>query len=191
MLLFLLFGLVVFDADLAMHKKLEVKSLLELANHDATFAVNQALKTEGIIDLNLDEAMDRFERRMEENGGYSRQGALLQPSRESVTSDPLSFTYYYIDFQHWQRDVSFSLRYDEDQVHNLQLIHAEHGDIMRPEGGYVEVEITTEDGEILQLSPKRMVGPSLVVVAYVDEQPFTPLLSGHAFPVVSVEELKW
>jgi hypothetical protein len=188
MLLFLLLGLVVFDADLAMHKKLEVKSLLELANHDATFAINQELKTEGIIDLNLDEAMDRFARRMAENGGYSRQGAAFLPSAASVTSDPLAFRYYYIDFQHWQRDFQLSLQYQQG---SLQEVSAVFADTLRPEGGYVEVAITTEEGEELRLSPKRMVGPSLVVVAYVDEQPFVPLLSGHAFPVVSVEELKW
>ncbi|MBO8165524.1 MAG: hypothetical protein H0Z34_17750 [Brevibacillus sp.] len=188
MLVFLLFGLAVFDADLAMHKKLEVKALLELANHDATFAVNEVLKTEGIIDLNLDEALDRFARRMQENGGYSREGNRFHPSADSVTSDPLPFAYYYIDFEHWQRDFSLSLRYHDD---SLQQIKAVHGSIAQTEGGYIEVEIITEEGEVLRLSPKRMVGPSLLVVAYVDEQPFTPLLSGHAFPVVSVEEIKW
>jgi hypothetical protein len=35
-----------------------------------------------------------------------------------------------------------------------------------------------------------MVGPSHVVVAYVDESPFLPILPGHSFPVVSVEEVK-
>lgn len=188
MLLFLLLGLVVFDADLAMHKKLEVKTLLELANHDATFAINQDLKTEGIIDLNVDEAMARFYQRMAENGGYRVQNAAFVPSADSVTSDPLPFRYYYIDFQHWQRDFRLSLRYQQG---GLQEVSAEFSENTRPGGGYVEIAITTEEGEVLQLSPKRMVGPSLVVVAYVDERPTVPLLSGHAFPVVSVEELKW
>jgi hypothetical protein len=61
----------------------------------------------------------------------------------------------------------------------------------RPSGGKLSLTVITEAGEVLEMAPKTMVGPSNVVVAYVDERPFLPLLPAHAFPVVSVEELKW
>lgn len=187
LLLLLLIGLFVVDADVAMQKKTEVKALLELANHHATFAVNPALKTEGIIDLVEPEALARFDRRMEENGGYVRQGSAYVPAGSSLTTDPLPFVRYSIDFLNWRKDLHLQLRYNGD---TLRIERATPGPD-RTAGGLLRITVITEKNETLELAPKAMIGPSAVVVAYVDEQPFLPLLPAHAFPVVSVEELKW
>lgn len=187
LLLLLLIGLFTVDADVAMQKKTEVKALLELANHHATFAVDQTLKTEGIIDLVEEEALARFDRRMEENGGYRRSGNLYLPASDSVTTDPLPFARYSIDFQNWRKDLHLRFRYTGDTLLLEQAVPGtEH-----PSGGKLRITVVTEQNESLELAPKTMIGPSAVVVAYVDERPFLPLLPAHAFPVVSVEELKW
>lgn len=162
--------------------------MLELANHDATFAVIEELKTEGIIELDESQAMWRFERRMEQNGGYRRNDETFYPSAESVTTDPISMAWYYVDFQSWRKDVALTLRYTES---GLMIDKVSKGNVDQPLGGSLQFEVYDHNGELLQLAPKRMVGPSLVVAAYVDERPFSPLLPAHAFPVVSVEELKW
>lgn len=171
-----------------MQKKLEVKSLLELSNHHATFAINQALKTEGVIDLNYDEAIELFVQRMSENGGYGWEQSGFRPSATSITTDFIPIVFHYIDFQNWRQNFHYELRYLQDA---LQVTRAESDVTEVPTGGYVYITITTEENEVFQLAPKKMVGPSLIVVAYVDERPFTPLLPTHAFPVVSIEELKW
>lgn len=183
-----MFGLTVVDADLTMQKKQEVKALLELANHDATFAVNPSLKTEGIIDLLEDEAMDRFAKRMEQNGQYEWQGDQFIPSEKSVTTEPLAFLHYYIDFSQWQRDTYLSVQQTGNQ---LRLKQVTQGMASQPTGGYLYISLQEENGQIVSLSPKRMVGPSFIAVAYVQDNPFTSLLPAHKFPVVSVEELKW
>ncbi len=188
LLVFLLFGLTVIDADLAMQKKQEVKSLLELANHDATFAVDQVLKTEGIMELVESEAMDRLAQRMWKNGGYTRQGNAFVPSSTSVTTDPLLFVCQYVDFQHWRKDLTLSLRFAGNA---LTVEDRRIGPVDWPSGGHVRIEVATETGEVLRLAPKQMVGPSLIIVAYVHERSLTPLLPAHSFPVASIEELKW
>lgn len=188
LLFFLLLGLVVVDSDLALQKKQEVKTLLELANHDATWAVDQVLKTEGLIDLVETDAISRFERRMEQNGQYHRQGAVFIPDATSVTTDQIAFLHYYIDFRQWRQDTRMFLRYTGDK---LVLENVSIDNQTQPSGGLLQITVTSENAEQLSLAPKRMIGPSLVAVAYVDEQPLTPLLPGHSFPVVSVEELKW
>ncbi|WP_342772410.1 hypothetical protein [Brevibacillus fluminis] len=188
MLFFLLLGLVVVDTDLALQKKQEVKTLLELANHDATWAIDQALKTEGIIDLVETEAISRFDRRMEQNGRYRRQGAVFIPAQKSVTTDQIAILHYYIDFTQWRKNTQLSLTYRGDKlvVDNVAIDSQ-----VQPSGGVLQITVTTESAERLTLAPKRMIGPSLVAVGYVDEQPLFQLLPGHSFPVVSVEELKW
>ncbi|MFY0545764.1 hypothetical protein [Brevibacillus sp. H7] len=170
-----------------MQKKAEVKALLELANHHATFAVDQTLKTEGIIDLVEGEAQTRFDRRMEENGGYHRANNAYLPSADSVTTDPLPFVRYTIDFQNWRTDLHLRLRYNGITLLFEQAVSG----TTRPAGGQLRITVITEQNEALELAPKTMVGPSAVVVAYVDERPFLPLLPSHSFPVVSVEELKF
>lgn len=187
LLFFLLIGLFVVDTDLALQKKTEVKSLLEMANHHATFAVDQALKTEGIIELTEADALARFDQRMYENGRYTRQGTAYLPSTTSVTTDPLQVTYYYADFQAWRKNLQLFLHYDGKTLVLDKVTPGEY----RQAGGDLRISITTDKNEILQLAPKKMIGPSLVMVAYVDEKPLAPLLPGHSFPVVSVEELKW
>jgi hypothetical protein len=187
LLLLLLIGMFVVDADAAMQKKAEVKALLEMANHHATFAVNQDLKTEGVIDLVEEEALARFDRRMEENGGYTRQGSEYVPAADSVTTDTLPFVRYSIDFLNWRKDLHLRLRYTGDTL----LIEQATTGAERPTGGRLRITVVTERNEELELAPKTMIGPCAVVVAYVDERPFLPLLPAHSFPVVSVEELKW
>lgn len=169
-----------------MQKKTEVKMLLELANHHATFAIDPVLKTEGVIDLIEEEALTRFDRRMEENGGYRREQNVYVPDAASVTTDPLPFARYYVDFRSWRTDLDLRLVYSGS---TLSLERAVPGTI-RPAGGRIQITVVTEQGEELRLAPKTMVGPSHVVVAYVDERPFLSMLPAHAFPVVSVEELK-
>ncbi|QRG70405.1 hypothetical protein [Brevibacillus choshinensis] len=186
MLFFLLVGIFVVDTDIAMQKKTEVKMLLELANHHATFAVDPILKTEGVIDLLEDQALERFEARMHENGGYRRERQAFLPAGNSITTDPLIFTRYYVDFRAWRQDLELRLRYNGNA---LVLERAMPG-AMRPGGGRLQISVITEEGEELCLAPKTMVGPSHVVVAFVEERPFLPMLPSHAFPVVSVEELK-
>lgn len=186
LLLFLLIGVFVVDTDLAMQKKAEVKMLLELANHHATFAVDSVMKTEGVIELVEDEALARFADRMSENGGYQLAQNAFIPSAATVTTDPLPFVRHYIDFRSWQRDLDMVLRYDGE---DLVLEQAVPG-TARSEGGRLRIRVITQQGEVLELAPKTMVGPSHVVVAYVDESPFLPILPGHSFPVVSVEEVK-
>lgn len=170
-----------------MQKKMEIKTILELANHHATFAVDPALKTEGIIELVEAEALTRFDRRMEENGAYHRQGGVYYPSPSSVTTDPLLFAHYYVDFLNWRKDQRLELRYTSGA---LQLEQISYG-ADQPSGGRLHITITEEDGKMLELSPKKMIGPSFVVVAYVHERPLAPFLPAHSFPVASVEELKW
>jgi hypothetical protein len=187
LLIFLLVGLIVADADIAMQKKTEVKSLLELANHHATFAIDQSLKTEGIIEMTETEALARLDKRMEENGGYIRQGSFYLPSSASITTDPLPFVHYYVNFQNWRKDLQLILRYTGDSLLLEKAVPGQE----QPTGGELRISITTDEAQVLELSPKKMIGPSLVVVAYVDERPLTPLLPAHSFPVVSVEELKW
>jgi hypothetical protein len=186
LLFFLLVGLFVVDADIAMQKKTEVKTLLELANHHATFAVEPVLKTEGVIDLVEEEALLRFDQRMRENGGYRREGSAYVPAADSVTTDPLRFVRHYVDFRSWRKDLQLRLRYDGAALILEQAVTGAE----RPSGGHLQIAVVTERGEELRLAPKTMVGPSHVVVAYVDERPFLPVLPAHAFPVVSVEELK-
>lgn len=185
-LFFLLAGMFVVDTDMAMQKKTEVKMLLELANHHATFAVDPILKTEGVIDLLEDEAMDRFAERMNENGGYHREQQTFVPGETSVTTDPLPFTRYYVDFRAWRQDWELYLHYNGKDLLQERVMPG----APRPGGGRLQVTVETPEGEQLHLAPKTMVGPSHVVVAFVDERPFLPLLPAHSFPVVSVEELK-
>lgn len=186
LLFFLLIGLFVVDTDLAMQKKQEVKTLLELANHHASFAVDPVLKTEGVIDLIEEEALIRFAERMRENGGYLMEAASFIPAANSVTTDPIPFVRHYIDFQSWRQDWELRLRYDGSA---LVLERITPG-ARNQDGGRLRILVTTKQGEVLQLAPKTMVGPSHIVVAYVDERPFLSTLPGHAFPVVSVEEVK-
>lgn len=174
------------DADIAMQKKTEVKMLLELANQHATFAVDPILKTEGVIDLLEDRALDRFQSRMNENGGYRREQQSFIPSGDSLTTDPLPFVRYYVDFRAWRQDLELRLRYNGYTLVQERAIPGN----MRPEGGRLQISVVTEEGEELRLAPKTMVGPSHVVVAFVDERPFLPMLPSHSFPVASVEELK-
>lgn len=187
LLFFLLIGVFVVDADLAMQKKTEVKMLLELSNHHATFAINPVLKTEGVIDLLEKEALDRFDRRMLENGGYRREGNKYLPSGHSVTTDSLSFVRHYIDFVSWRNDHQLFLRFNGSDFSLDRVVTGAR----RPAGGLLQITVMTEKGEELRLAPKTMVGPSHIAVAYVNERPFVPVLPAHAFPVVSVEEVKW
>lgn len=183
----MLIGTFVVDADMAMQKKTEIKMLLELANHHATFAIDPVLKTEGVIDLLEDEALQRFDRRMSENGGYQRQLHSYVPGAKSVTTDPIPFVRHYVDFRAWRQDLTLRLQYNGD---SFVTVSATPGAV-RQGGGQLQITVVTERGEGLQLAPKKMVGPSHIVVAYVDERPFLPMLPGHSFPVVSVEEVKF
>ncbi|USG68302.1 hypothetical protein NDK47_01135 [Brevibacillus ruminantium] len=187
MLFFLLIGAFVVDADLAMQKKTEMKMLLELSNHHATFAVEPLLKTEGVIDLMEKESLDRFDKRMLENGGYRREGSQYFPGEHSVTTDAVPFARYYVDFLSWRHDHKLFLQHKGNELVLDQVVPGP----ARPTGGLLEITVTTKTGEELRMAPKTMVGPSHIVVAYVDERPFLPMLPAHAFPVVSVEELKW
>ena len=171
-----------------MQKKQEVKALLELANHDATFAINQTLKTEGIIDLVEDEAIGRFAKRMTQNGKYELQGDQLIPGAESVTTEPIAFLHYYIDFEQWQKDTYMLITQTGTQ---LTLKQVTQGAQTNQAGGYLYLSLQEEDGQMITLSPKRMVGPSSVAIAYVQDRPLAVFLPTHRFPVVSVEELKW
>lgn len=187
-LLFLLFGITTVDADLTLQRKQEIKSLLELANQDATFAINQELKTEGMIELNELEALTRFAKRMEVNGKYLLQGSVLSPTKGSITVYPIPFVHYYVNFQNWQRDLALVVKYENDQ---LILQQAVQGNQDNSSGGLLTISVIEENGQAVSLSPKRMVGPSFIVVAYVKDQPLTTFLPQHQFPVVSVEEIKW
>ncbi|MGD8192472.1 hypothetical protein ACQCN2_21085 [Brevibacillus ginsengisoli] len=187
-LLFLLFGVTVINTDVTMQKKQEVKALLELANHDATFAINQTLKTEGIIDLVEDEAIGRFAKRMKQNGKYELQGEQFIPSAQSVTTEPIAFLHYYVDFEHWQKDTYMVVSQEGKQ---LKLKQVTQGIQLNPAGGYLYISLQEENGQMVSLSPKRMVGPSLIAVAYIQDHPLAVFLPTHHFPVVSVEELKW
>lgn len=180
-------GTYVVDADLAMQKKTEVKMLLELANHHATFAVDPVLKTEGVIDLVEEEAMQRFDRRMSENGGYARQQKTYVPGEQGVTNAPIHFVRHYVDFRNWRQDLHLLLQYNGE---SLVPVSATPGAV-RQGGGQLLITVVTERGDRLQMAPKTMIGPSHIMVAYVDEKPFLPILPGHAFPVVSVEEVKF
>ncbi|WP_255298600.1 hypothetical protein [Brevibacillus dissolubilis] len=171
-----------------MQKKQLVKHLLELANHHATFAINESLKTEGIISLNEEEALNRFAVRMQQNGGYLRENASWMPSPTSATSDPISFHHYYIDFQHWQTDIHLTYRYAN---HQLTLQNIAQAPFPRPTGGQFQITITNQSGETIHLAPKTITGPSLIMLAYIDDRPISPLLPGHAFPVLSVETIKF
>ena len=186
LLFFLLIGIFVVDTDLALQKKSEVKMLLELANHHATFAVDPIMKTEGVIELIEEEALARFDDRMLENGGYRREQNTYLPDADSVTTDPMPFVRHYIDFRSWRQDWQLRLRYDGEK---LVLEQAVPGAI-RADGGRLQIQVVTEQGEELELAPKTMVGPSHVVAAYIEERPFLPVLPAHSFPVVSVEEVK-
>lgn len=188
LMLFLMLGLVVVDADLAMEKKAEVKALIELANHHASFAVDEALKTEGIIDLVETAARERFDQRLTEDGHYVKQLNSYQPSTNSVTTDPLAIADYYIDFTHWQLDTRIELVYEKEA---LKVNKVEFGSETHPAGGDLEIAIALEDQSTVQLPPKQMIGPSYVTIAYMNERPLVPFLPSHAFPVASVEELKW
>ncbi|MEJ8548746.1 hypothetical protein [Brevibacillus borstelensis] len=187
LLFFLLIGVFVVDADLAMQKKTEIKTLLELSNHHATFAVDPVLKNEGVIDLMEKEALARFDKRMLENGGYRREGNKYLPGKHSVTTDSLSFARHYIDFLSWRNDHQLFLRFDGSDVSFDRVVAGAR----RQAGGLLQITVVTEKGEELRLAPKTMVGPSHIVIAYVNERPFVPILPAHAFPVVSVEEVKW
>lgn len=169
-----------------MQKKAEVKMLLELANHHASFAIDPVLKTEGVIDLIEDEAQVRFEQRMWENGGYRAEQQAFLPSDHSVTTDRIPFASHYIDFRAWRQDWELSYRYDGKA---LTLERITPGPA-RPEGGRLLIRVIPPQGEELSLAPKMMAGPSHIVVAYVDERPFLSMLPAHSFPVVSVEEVK-
>lgn len=188
LLLFLLIGLVVVDTDIAMQKKAEMKTLIELANHHATFAIDQTLKTEGIIEMVETEAMNRFALRMKENGHYERDGEFLQPAEDSVTTDPVAIANHYIGFRDWRHNIRLSLHFDGSSL-TMENIRIEPDE--QPAGGLLQIAITLEDNQTVSLPPKQMIGPSHVVVAYIDERPLVPLLPAHAFPVASVEELKW
>mgnify|MGYP001057569017 CR=1 FL=1 len=186
LLFFLLIGIFVVDTDLALQKKAEVKMLLELANHHATFAVDPIMKTEGVIELIEEEALVRFDERMLANGGYRREHNAYFPDAHSVTTDPLPFVRHYIDFRSWRQDWQLRLRYDGQELVLEQAIPG----AVRPDGGLLQIQFVTEQGEELALAPKTMVGPSHVVAAYIDERPLLPVLPAHSFPVVSVEEVK-
>lgn len=184
----MLFGITTVDADLTLQRKQEIKALLELANQDATFAINQELKTEGIIELNEDEALIRFAKRMEQNGKYRLQGNVFSPMKGSITSDPISFVHYYVNFENWRRDLSLLVKYDNNQ---LTIQQATIGYQPNPSGGLLSISVQEENGQLVSLAPKRMVGPSFVVVAFIKDRPLTSFLPQHQFPVASVEELKW
>jgi hypothetical protein len=185
----LLIGLFVVDADIALQKRNEVKHLLDLATHHATFAVNPELKTEGIIELVETEAVERFLERMHQNGRFTANGRTLLPSSNSVTENGIAFWTYYVDFQSWQRDHVLSLRYDGEMLHAMNITVGSTS--VPSQGGLMEIQIRTDRGETLRLPSKRMSGPSWVVAAYVNEPPLFPLVPAHSFPLVSVEQVKW
>ena len=171
-----------------MQKKQEIKTLLEMANHDASFAINEALKTEGVIDLVEEEATARFADNVMKNGKYEVNQDKMIPNKNSVTDWSVHLQTQYIDFLNWRKPHKFEYEYRDDRLTLQQMIVDPHDDSA---GGQIRVTIRDEQGRILQTPPKRMAGPSRIVLGYVNEPSLLPFSTSHQFPVVSVEELKW
>ncbi|QOS98581.1 hypothetical protein JNUCC42_19100 [Brevibacterium sp. JNUCC-42] len=188
LLLFLFFGLVVVDTDIIMQKKQEMKSLLELGNHNASFAVHKELKTEGIIDLIETEAFIRFGESMKENGDYVVKPVELQPGKSSVTSQSLAMYTLYIDFEQWHRNHILELQYRDKKLFVKSIVASRDREVT---GGKLLVTVFDQAGKPNTLAPKKMVGPSRIVVVYASEPSILPFQPPHEFPVISVEELKW
>ncbi|MCR8938545.1 hypothetical protein O0555_14525 [Brevibacillus laterosporus] len=188
LLLFLFLGLVVVDTEIILQKKQEIKSLIELGNHNASFAIHEELKSEGIIDLIEKEAFIRFSDSMKKNGNYVVRQVELQPGESSITSQPLAMYTLYIDFEQWYRNHKIDLQYRDKKLFAKNIVVSPEKEVT---GGKLNITVFDQEAKPKTLAPKKMIGPSRIVVVYASEPSILPFQQPHEFPVISVEELKW
>ncbi|WP_094702092.1 hypothetical protein [Brevibacillus laterosporus] len=188
LLLFLFLGLVVVDTEIIIQKKQEIKSLIELGNHNASFAIHEGLKSEGIIDLIEKEAFIRFSDSMKKNGNFVVRPVELQPGKSSITSQPLAMYTLYIDFEQWHRNHKIDLQYRDKKLFAKNIVVSPEKEVT---GGKLNITVFDQEAKPKTLAPKKMIGPLRIVVVYASEPSILPFQQPHEFPVISVEELKW
>ncbi|WP_019123882.1 hypothetical protein [Brevibacillus massiliensis] len=182
--LFLLFpGMMVMDTDNITGKQMEVQRLIDNANHHASFAIIEEENAQGSVELNFDEAMQRFHQRMLQNGVYTWDGTKYLPGEKSITKSPVYVSHRYLDYLQWEGSYKMIVQYKGSSL--LESSFTKVAD----QGATLEVEIRDHKGNIYTLPPKIVNGPSLISVAVVDDEGLG-IAGKHTFPVLSVQEVK-
>ncbi|MBO8163928.1 MAG: hypothetical protein H0Z34_09470 [Brevibacillus sp.] len=183
-MLFLLFpGMMVMDTDAITGKQMEMQRLMDNANHHATFAIVDEENAQGSVELELDEALQRFHQRMFQNGEYTWDGAKYVPGVKSITTSPVFAAFHYVDYLQWEDSHRMVVQYTGSSLQVASFTK------MADHGALLEVEVRDQAGNTYSLPPTILTGPCLVAVAMVDDEGLG-LAGRHTFPVLSVQAVK-
>lgn len=181
----LLTGMVVIDSDNSTAKQMEVQRLLDNANHHASFALVEELKRQGVIEIEMTRALDRFHARMKQNGYYTWNQDKYLPELRSITQKPLPTAFYYIDFSEWKHSYRIEWSYNGTAIREDSIAKVSDA------GSKLEIAVRMQDGTEYPLPPKIMGGPCLIAISVIDENPILKKAGSMTFPVVSVQEIKY
>ncbi|MDC0764242.1 hypothetical protein POF51_26335 [Brevibacillus sp. AG] len=177
-------GMLVMDTDDITGKKMEIERLIDNANHHASFALVEDLKRQGVIEIDMPKALERFHNRMNQNGNYTWDDiGKYTPAPNSVTKTNVNVGWQYIDFQQWHDSYDVTLTMTGNSIKTTSMMNMGPGSVLRA--------TLVANGKTYELPPKVMTGPSIVAVAYVDDPGLIPKLGRQIIPVISVQELRF
>lgn len=177
-------GLLILDTDTMTGKKMEIERLIDNANHHASFALVEELKRQGVIEIDMPTALERFHARMNQNGNYTWDGVgAYTPAPSSITKTNVYVGWKYIDFQQWRNSYNLTMTFNGRTIEQSSFTHMGSGSVLRAR--------LLVNGTEYELPPKIMTGPCLVAVAYVDDPGLSPKIGRQLVPVISVQELRF
>lgn len=180
----ILAGVMVIDTDVTTGKKMEVERLIDNANHHASFALVEELKRQGVIEIDMPTALERFHARMNQNGSYTWNGVgAYSPGPKSITKTDVFVGWKYIDFQQWHNSYDLTMTLNGTTIQETNFTDMGPGSILRAS--------LVVNGTTYELPPKVMTGPCLVAVGYVDDPGISPRVGRQLIPVISVQELRF
>ncbi|MGG4499147.1 hypothetical protein [Brevibacillus reuszeri] len=177
-------GVMVLDTDVVTGKKMEIERLVDNANHHASFALVEELKRQGVIEIDMPKALERFHTRMNQNGSFTwdKVGSYI-PAPNSITKNNVYVGWQYIDFQQWKNSYDITMTLSGASIKTTNMTSMGTGSVLRAK--------LVVNGTVYELPPKVMTGPCLVAVAYVEDPSFIPRLRTQIVPVISVQELRY
>jgi hypothetical protein len=170
------------DTALAASSQTWLQDQVDLALYHASIVPVKDGLNEGIKEIQLNEALDRFYDRLKQNGDLSKNSTFLQPGPKSKVKRPVAVYVDHISLEDSQK--SWDVTYTVNGHTLVQTSRTQAGT-----GGELRAKIITPEGEMLPLPPKQLHGPALVAVAYGEEEKLNRYTGPTRIPVISIQHI--
>ncbi|MGC5326985.1 hypothetical protein [Brevibacillus sp. SYSU BS000544] len=173
------------DTANTMAKRTWLQDQVDMALFHASIVPVDDGLTEGLVEIRLDEARQRYYERLQQNGGLTQpspSSPIVNSGEKSVTMNPVAMQVLFISAEEARSSWDIIMRFTGTSWQEVSRID-------KGTGGELVLRIITKSGKTLMLPPKYIQGPSLVAVAYADEPPLNPYAGESEIPIVSVQSI--